>query len=98
MKLRITYHDLAEAELKEATEYYGQISPRLASAFLDEIERATGQIIEYPQSTPVVRAGVRRKILRKFPYAILYSVRSEEIRILAIANMKRRPFYWRGRR
>jgi plasmid stabilization system protein ParE len=55
MSLGLIYHNLAEAELKEATEYYSLINPRLASAFLDEIEHATHLIIEFPQSNPVIR-------------------------------------------
>jgi hypothetical protein len=35
--------------------------------------------------------------LRRFPYAVLYSVRGETVRILAVMNLKRRPTYWIGR-
>lgn len=97
MSLSVTYHNLAQAEINEAKAYYAHVSPRLASAFLDEIERAVRLITEFPHSNPIIRAKVRRKLVRKFPYAIIYSIRQEEIRILAIANTKRRPFYWRGR-
>jgi hypothetical protein len=41
-------------------------------------------------------AAIRRVLLRRFPYAVMYSVRRDEIKVLAIANLKRRPFYWRG--
>jgi hypothetical protein len=33
-----------------------------------------------------------------FHDSVLYRVRDDHIRILAIAHQKRRPFYWRGRR
>ncbi len=34
----------------------------------------------------------------RFPYSLVYSVRPNEIRIVAVAHQKRRPFYWRARR
>jgi hypothetical protein len=37
-------------------------------------------------------------LLARFPYSILYRVRADHIRVLAIAHQNRRPFYWRGRR
>ena len=32
-----------------------------------------------------------------FPYALLYTVKPDGIRILAVMNLKRRPAYWVGR-
>jgi toxin ParE1/3/4 len=95
---RISFHSMAEQEFNEATSYYGAESPTLAEAFLDDFEHALGQITRYPESAPLLNAVVRCKLLRRFPYSILYSLPPAEIRILAVANQKRRPFYWRGRR
>ena len=38
-----------------------------------------------------------RKPVAKFPYSVIYSVRSDEIRILDIAHQKGFPFYWQSR-
>ena len=97
MSRRLSFHALAEQELMEATAFYSKESPALGRAFLDEVEHSLIQIREFPESSPLLNPTVRRKLLRRFPYSVLYSIRSEEIRILAIANQKRRPFYWRGR-
>ena len=35
--------------------------------------------------------------VRRFPYAVLYSIRPGWIRVLAVMNRKRRPTYWVGR-
>jgi hypothetical protein len=34
----------------------------------------------------------------RFPYAVLYSIVGERIRVIAVAHDRRRPFYWSGRR
>ncbi len=94
----ISFHELAESELNEAAEYYESQVKGLGSAFLIEVERATILIRQNPESSPRILKVIRRKILRRFPYSILYSTVDNSIRIVAIANHKRRPFYWRGRK
>jgi toxin ParE1/3/4 len=94
---RISFHRLAERELNEAARYYESQSRGLGSAFLTEIERCTQSILDYPKAGAVIQGSVRRRLARRFPYAVLYSVKPEGIRILSIMNMKRRPMYWAGR-
>jgi len=93
-----SFHPLAEQELNEAASYYNAASPGLGTAFLDEVEHAVKQILEHPEAAPLVNRVVHRKLVRRFPYSVMYSVQTDTIRILAIANQKRRPFYWRGRK
>jgi plasmid stabilization system protein ParE len=98
MTRQIVFHPLAEQELNEAANYYNGASPGLGAAFLDEVEHAVKQILEQPAAAPLVNGVVRRKLVRRFPYSVMYSIQTDTIRILAIANQKRRPFYWRGRK
>jgi len=97
MKRRVRFDVAAELELNEAADYYDLESPRLGTVFLDEVEHALAQVVQFPAAATPVFVGVRKRLLTKFPYALLYSVRGDEIRILAVAHQKRRPFYWHGR-
>lgn len=97
MRPRVSFHRLAEGEFLEAIEYYKTIGNDLAKDFIAEIAHGLDSILDHPESAPCVGKKVRRKQIRRFPYVLLYSVRSEGIRILAVMNQKRRPFYWRGR-
>jgi toxin ParE1/3/4 len=94
---RVSFHELAERELNDAALYYEQENAGLGIKFIDEIERYIGAIIKNPNAGKKVRGQVRRRILRTFPYGILYSVKDDGIRVLAIMNLKRRPLYWVGR-
>jgi len=98
MRRLLSIHEAAEAEINEAADFYDIESPGLGSVFIDEIQRAIGSISEFPEAVPLVRGRVRKRLVAKFPYALVYSIRPDEIRILAVAHLKRRPFYWRGRR
>ena len=92
-----SFHDLAKVELNEAARYYEAESIGLGTAFVDEVERSVASILEYPESSPVIRGSIRRRVLRRFPCGLLYRVRGEELRILAVMNLRRRPAYWIGR-
>jgi len=98
MSRRLSFHEAAERELTDAAAYYHNSSPGLGNSFVDDVERSITQIEEYPESGYLLNRAVRRVLLRRFPYAVMYSVNPGEIRILAIANLKRRPFYWQGRK
>lgn len=91
-------HETAEVEINEAADFYDLQSPGLGSVFIEEVRRAMESISQFPKATPLVGGRVRKKLLIRFPYSLLYSIQSEEIRLLAVAHQKRRPFYWRGRR
>jgi toxin ParE1/3/4 len=98
MNRQVSFHAMAEPELNDAASYYNALRPGLGQAFLDEAERTMPQILAYPEAAPLVNRTVRKQLIRRFPYSVMYALRTEGIRILAIAHQKRRPFYWRGRR
>jgi toxin ParE1/3/4 len=97
MTRRVSFHPVAEQELNDAASYSNDQSPGLGHAFLDEVRRAVDHILEHPEAAPLVNRLVRRKLVPRFPHGVMYSLTLDSIRILAIANLKRRPFYWRGR-
>ncbi len=97
MSRRLGFHPAAEAELNEASDFYDLQSPGLGDGFVDDVEHALEQIRAFPEAAPV-SGGYRRRLLSRFPYALVYSVREDEIRVMAVAHLRRRPFYWRGRR
>ena len=94
MTRRAWFHRLAEREFAEAAEYFERESPGLGAAFITEVERCVAGILEYPESGLVLMRAVRRRLVRRFPYSVLYSVQPDHIRVLAIMHAKRRPMYW----
>ena len=95
--MRVSFNQLAERELNEAAEYYQRESPAPSATFLAEVEHTCTQITEYPDAAPAVLGVIRRRLLRRFPYALLYRLHGDTVRILAVMNLKRRPAYWIGR-
>ncbi|MCC5622189.1 type II toxin-antitoxin system RelE/ParE family toxin [Nostoc sp. CHAB 5715] len=95
---RIVFHPLAEQELVDIASYYEEQNQGLGLDYLTEVQGAINLLMRYPAAGVVVRGFVRRLILPKFPYSLLYRVVDDNlIRILAIAHHKRKPVYWIGR-
>ena len=98
MSRSLRFDAAAERELNEAVDFYDLESPGLGDVFLAEVEHALAQVTAFPEAAEPLRDGVRRRLLHTFPYALLYSLRTDEVRILAVAHQRRRPFYWEDRR
>ena len=81
----------------DGAHYYVLEREGLGESFPREVERALAYIREYPEAAPLLAGNVRRRLVRRFPYAVLYSVHDAVLRVLAIMNLRRRPFYWADR-
>ncbi len=93
----VSFHPLAERELNDAAQYYEMATQGLGSAFLADVQRCCASIVEHPEAGHAIRGAVRRRLIARFPYAILYTLRSDIVRVVAVMNLKRRPGYWVGR-
>ena len=63
----------------------------------DEVERCTQAIVNFPEAGLLITKTIRRRLLPRFSYALLYSIKPDRVRVLAVMNLKRRPMYWVGR-
>jgi hypothetical protein len=96
--MKIAFHAEAEAELAEAVSYYEQRQPGLGQEFALAALSALSKVLSYPLAWPLMEQGIRRCLLNRFPYGIIYSPEPDAIFILAIMNLHRHPDYWKQRR
>lgn len=89
---------IADQELKDSVRYYELEYSGLGRKFKDEVRMAVKRIAAYPMAWSVERGEVRKCLLHKFPYKLLYSVESDHILIIAVAHRHRKPDYWVGRK
>ena len=97
MNKKVSFHELAEFELNDATVFFEIEREGLGLRFLSAVQAAVAHIREHPKASPIITEDIRRKVLKGFPYSIVYVIRPDRIRILAVASQRRRPFYWRSR-
>jgi plasmid stabilization system protein ParE len=86
--------EIARLEFDEAKEFYETEQPGLGSHFDEQIKHSLLRIQQYPQAWPPERKEIRRYIVHKFPYKILYSIQADKIVVLAFAHLHRQPDYW----
>ncbi|HHI77327.1 MAG TPA: type II toxin-antitoxin system RelE/ParE family toxin [Gammaproteobacteria bacterium] len=91
---RIVFTRIARQELQDAVRYYELAYPGLGHRFRDEVRNAARRIAAYPNAWSVERGEVRKCLLHKFPYKLLYSIEGDHILIIAVAHQHRRPDYW----
>ena len=88
----------ADRELTDSALYYArEANAELGLAFIATFERALDLLCSNPQLGAPWRNERRRFPLPRFPYSIIYYIRGEEFRVIAIAHHARKPEYW-GRR
>ena len=91
------FHPEAEDELIQAIEYYEKIEPGLGYDFAIEVYSAIQRAVAFPKAWAVLEDEIRRSLVRRFPYGILYSEEPEGLFIIAVMNLHREPAYWKDR-
>ena len=99
---QVRIHAAAAEEAAEAAAWYERERPGLGSDFLRALEAAL-DLLE-AEIVPLVAApgaaggrGLKRLLLRRFPYALIARESGREVVVIAIAHTSRRPGYWGGR-
>ena len=95
---------LAEAAKKaaEAARWYERERPGLGAEFEAAVDVALDLLADNPApSVPAAGSaanrGVRRMILRRFPFDLVFVHSHSLVRVIAFAHHSRRPGYWRRR-
>ena len=95
--MKITYLDAADSEFNEAIAYYNKQRSGLGFAFSDEVKEALERIKNYPEAWTSLSERVRRCLVHRFPYSIIYEVCGDLLIIAAIQHHRRKPENWRTR-
>ena len=91
MRLPVVVRPLAELDLIDAQEWYEERGTGLGAQFRSEIDRVMDLVAESPLAFPVVYRGVRRAVLRRFPYLLYFVATSERAIVVACLHMARSP-------
>ena len=92
--MKVKLNKLAIQELYDAVAYYELELKGLGQLFREEVKGGIKRILKNPRAWMIERGEVRKYLLHKFPFKILYSIESNHIFIIAIAHQHRHPNYW----
>ena len=95
--MKYSFHEDAEKEFFAAIEYYEECQPGLGLNFSEEVYATIKRICRPPHAWTAIDSKTKRCLTNRFPYGILYRIADDQVRIMAVMNLHRRPGYWKTR-
>ena len=92
-----SFHPEAGAEFADAVAYYEDCEIGLGLDLSREVYAAIQNAVDYPAMWPEMDEYIRRCLVHRFPYGVLYSIEPHGIFILAVMHLHRDPDYWKHR-
>ncbi|MGB0562453.1 MAG: type II toxin-antitoxin system RelE/ParE family toxin [Spirulinaceae cyanobacterium] len=92
--MNISFDPLAAQEFKTAFDYYESQETGLGEQFRQALWSALAILERYPEVGQEVRPRIRKMLIKRFPYKLIYTVNSDLIYVLAVAHGYREPNYW----
>jgi hypothetical protein len=95
--MKFYFHEEAEIEFEKAVAYYEECRLGLGMDFAQEVYETIGRITQFPNAWALVSKNARRCLVKRFPWGVVYRTRNGSIEIIAVADSRRHPDYWRNR-
>lgn len=97
MGLPVILRPEARAEYDEAFDWYEGRQPGAGTTFARRIRGLLDQIGATPAMHAVVFQGVRKAVVRKYPFCMYYRERDDHVEVLSVFHTSRDPSEWQGR-
>ncbi len=97
--MNFSFHPEAETEFIKAIQYYEEQERELGLDFSMEVYKSVTRILANPESWTKVSNSIRRILVQRFPFGVLYHYDSEtdNVFIVAVMHLHREPGYWKKR-
>lgn len=97
MALKIIIRPEAENDIFVAFDWYERQREGLGSEFAQELSNIMDLITEFPLICSELYLGIRRALLKRFPFGVYYLVREETIIVLSVLHLAMEPDKWKSR-
>lgn len=87
----------ARSELREIIAYYNDKREGLGREFASELKQTLLRMKHYPMAWSPLSSRVRRCRVHRFPYSVIYEVRTDVLLVAAIQHHSKAPDSWRNR-
>ena len=92
--MKVLFLEIAEQEFYDSQEYYEEKQTNLGNKFKSEAFNSLKRIQKFPNMFVKIKKDIRKCIINKFPFNILYSIEGDYILVIAISHHHRNPDYW----
>lgn len=94
----VIFTPIARKELIDAQDWYEKESPGLGSRFRASVNVLVERMSSNPMQFPVVHKHIRRALLRRFPYALMFVIEADDsLTVIACFHGSRDPAHWHNR-
>jgi hypothetical protein len=90
MIFRVDIWPAASKDADLAADWFDRQRPGLGRDFLVEVDRTVTRVAEYPESCQRFYASLRRALLHRFHYAVVYRIQADAVQIIGIIDCRRR--------
>lgn len=87
----------AEAEFLREVAYYSAAGTGVGIKFQLAVESAVRLAVANPDGGAPAQHNTRRRLVKGFPFSLVYRPSDIEILIVALAHHRKKPGYWLGR-
>ena len=94
---RIILSPDAKGDIRSTIRWYQRTDSNLALRFNLETRATLRRIARFPYQYSFIEGTFRRANLKRFRYAIYYSVEKEEVVVKAVVHQRRADSVWRSR-
>jgi len=95
--MNIRFLAFADQEVDDAVAWYDQQGTEVSRGFLDDLDRAVRLAKTYPLLATQIGPEIRRLLLVRYPYSLVYGIDGNTLVIIAVAHQQREPRYWADR-
>ncbi len=88
---------LAACDIEEAARFYEGKRTGLGATFRIAVAHAFKRMVAAPEMFPIIRSGIRRCLVRRFPYAVLFHFDGKTVDVLVVTHLQRQPEWWKKR-
>ncbi len=98
IEYRLVSEPSVDLEVEAAFEWYENEQPGLGVEFLNELRATYKRVADGPLKYQELRGGIRRALLRRFPYAVYFAIEADIVVIVAVLHASRDPAEWQRRK
>ena len=92
------FRPAAAADIEAIHERYEEERRGLGSEFLVETGRTVETVVNLPEAYPVLHRDMRRALIRRFPYGLLYRTIGDLVVFVGCFHTSRDPLSWKARK
>lgn len=91
MVYRLTFHTAVERDVADAYNWYEDQLADLGRLFLRQLQQAFDRLELNPDHYSKIDNDLRRLILKRFPYVVIYEIEPERVHVIAVLHTSRDP-------